>query len=69
MLEDSDSSDGEVQFGPMQKISNHDLATAPLLMREAYALTESSGRATQYGVLGKALAIQCVQFLIYVTPH
>lgn len=65
LLEDSSNeSDGE---DPMQKISNHDLATAPLLTREAYELIERSGRATQYGVLGKALAIQCVQLFIYVT--
>ncbi|KAF8803657.1 hypothetical protein BYT27DRAFT_7144034 [Phlegmacium glaucopus] len=55
LLEDlSNESDGE---DPEQKLSNHDLATAPLLTREAYLFTASTGRATQYGVLGKALAI------------
>jgi hypothetical protein len=49
------------------RLSRHDLATAPLLTREAYAFTKRSDRATQYGVLGRALTIQCVYFFIHVT--
>jgi hypothetical protein len=46
------------------------MATAPLLTREAYMITKRSGEATQYGVLGRALTIQCVYFFIHVThPH
>ena len=43
------------------------MATAPLLTREAYVLTQRGGQATQYGVLGRALAVQCVYFFIHVT--
>ena len=63
LLEDSESDGKE---GDME-ISQHDMATAPLLTREAYLLTQRSGQATQYGVLGRALAIQCVYFFINVT--
>ncbi|KAF4619953.1 hypothetical protein D9613_005364 [Agrocybe pediades] len=54
-----DSGDSEVE--PIDQdvaISRHDLATAPLITREAYAETARSGRASQYGVLGKVLSIQ-----------
>jgi hypothetical protein len=63
LLEDSDS-EGEAQ-DPL-RLSNHDMATAPLLTREAYTSTKHSGRATQYGVLGRALVIQCVYFFIHL---
>ena len=43
------------------------MATAPLLTREAYMITQRGGQATQYGVLGRALAVQCVYFFIHVT--
>ena len=42
------------------------MATAPLLTREAYMLTKRGGLATQYGVLGRALVIQCDYFFLHV---
>ena len=67
LLEDSES-DGEDR--DLLRLSNHDMATAPLLTREAYIFTKRSGQATQYGVLGRALAIQCVYFFNHAThPH
>ncbi|KDR83586.1 hypothetical protein GALMADRAFT_219407 [Galerina marginata CBS 339.88] len=57
LLDDSESSDSDVD--DQQLVSRHDLATAPLMTREAYLVTGRDGRgAAQYGVLGKVLAIQ-----------
>ena len=64
LLEDSES-DGK-DGGDLNILSSHDMATAPLLTREAYMFTQRSGQATQYGVLGRALAIQCVYLFIHV---
>ena len=67
LLEKSESN-GEDR--DLLKLSNRDMATAPLLTREAYILTKHGGQATQYGVLGRALAIQCIYFFIHAThPH
>lgn len=63
LLEGSDSDDDTRD--PM-RLSSHDLATAPLLTREAFTFIKGSGRATQYGVLGRTLAIQCVYFFARV---
>jgi len=56
-LDDSGDSDSEAVDDDIS-ISKHDLATAPLMTREAYAVTGRAGRAAQYGVLGKVLSIQ-----------
>ncbi|KJA30063.1 hypothetical protein HYPSUDRAFT_32126 [Hypholoma sublateritium FD-334 SS-4] len=56
LLEESDSSDLD-DSDPQALIAGHDLATAPLMTRDGFLATANGKHATQYGVLGKVLAI------------
>lgn len=57
LIEDS-SSDDESDEERLRKMSNHDLKTAPIFMREALALLSSKSKiSAQYGVLGKTVGI------------
>ncbi|KAJ3549529.1 hypothetical protein NMY22_g852 [Coprinellus aureogranulatus] len=57
LIEDS-SSDDESDEEKLRKMSNHDLKTAPIFMREALALLSSKSKiSAQYGVLGKTIGI------------
>lgn len=56
LLEGSESEDSDLE--DQNVISRHDIATAPLLTREAHIFTERQGRVAQYGVFGKVLSIQ-----------
>ncbi len=57
LLEESDSSDLD-DSDPQTLIAGHDLATAPLMTRDGFLAIGNGKHATQYGVLGKVLAIQ-----------
>ncbi|TFK43390.1 hypothetical protein BDQ12DRAFT_642878 [Crucibulum laeve] len=53
-----DPADFESGVGPSDRLSSHDLDTAPLLTRDAFnIITTHSDYATQYGVLGRTLSI------------
>ena len=57
LIDDSSSSD-ESDEERLRKMSNHDLKTAPIFMREALALLSSKSKiSAQYGVLGKTIGI------------
>lgn len=55
LLEDSDPS-GSEDGSAEHLIAKHDIATAPLMTREAYLSIGGDGSTAQYGVFGKVLA-------------
>ena len=65
LLDDSNTSDSDSDT--QADVAKHDLLTAPLMTREAYMIRARDGYPAQYGVLGKALAIQCVPISYSVT--
>lgn len=61
MIEESEEEEEGEEL--LQKMSTHDLKTAPIFIRDALSLLSSRSQMTpQYGVLGRALSIQFVLF-------